>query len=455
MSADHFSILSDRVILDDQEEPSPAAIEIEAGKIVALHTSRRDIDSLQNVVDFEDAVVMAGIVDTHAHLNEPGRTDWEGFETGTQAAAAGGITTLVDMPLNSIPPTTTLAGLKEKAQAAQAKCAIDYGFWGGVIPGNLEELAPMVKAGVMGFKAFLIDSGVDEFPMVKEEDLERAMRALAPLGVPLLVHAELNRNPFDVRPEMGPGKYEHYLHSRPETWEVDAIRLVTRFVRETGCPAHIVHLSAARALSDLARAHRDELPITVETCPHYLHFCAEEIPDGATHFKCAPPIRVAENREALWKGLLDGEIDAIVSDHSPCTPELKKLRFGDFDQAWGGISGLQFSLPAVWTEMRKRKIPIEHLSRWMCAAPAKLAGLAGRKGSLVPGADADLVVWDPDKSFVPGNEAIFHRHDLTPYAEKPLFGVVQCTYLRGACVYEAGEFAATPRGEWVKPWQQR
>lgn len=434
--SEHFCIRGRRLLADPTRPPAPGVVEIRDGKIVGFSPSA----SLKTI-DAGNAIVMAGIVDTHAHINEPGRTDWEGFETATRAAAAGGITTIVDMPLNSIPPTTTLANLKEKSHAAEGKCAVDYGLWGGVIPGNLAELEPMIKAGIWGFKAFMIESGVDEFPMADEKVLREAMKVLAKHRVPLLVHAELCER--EVAPPGDPCTYRHYLASRPAKWEVDAIRLIISLVRETRCPAHIVHLSAAEALEEIAKARRERLPLTVETCPHYLTLDSASIPDGATHFKCAPPIREAANQDRLWKALADGDIDTIVSDHSPCIPKLKQTN-GDFAKAWGGIAGLQFSLSVVWTEMRRRGIPVEKLSGWMSERTARIAGL--KKGTLAPGRDADLVVWDPDSSFALKPEKIYHRHSVTPYAEKTLFGVVHRTFVRGICVFEDGKFPAKPVG---------
>ncbi|MEK7358257.1 MAG: allantoinase AllB, partial [Bdellovibrionota bacterium] len=314
-------------------------------------------------IDVGNSVLMPGLVDTHVHINEPGRTEWEGFETATEAAAAGGITTVVDMPLNSIPATTTVAALRAKEESARGHCTIDYALWGGVVPGNAAELAPMVDAGAVGFKAFMCDSGVDEFPMSKEKDLRAAMPILAKKGVPLLVHAELEGSHPHLHGD--PRAYQTFLQSRPRTWEVDAIRMMIRLSRETGCHVHIVHLSAADALDEIKKARAEGVKISAETCPHYLYFAAEEIPPGATQFKCTPPIRERENRERLWQGLREGIIDFVVSDHSPCTPRLKKLEQGNFEEAWGGISGLQFSLSVVWTAMKDRGFGPETLCRWM------------------------------------------------------------------------------------------
>jgi len=355
-----------------------------------------------NRVDLGDVALLPGVVESHAHLNEPGREAWEGFETGTEAALAGGITTIVDMPLNSIPATTTRKALELKARTAAGRCRTDYAFWGGVVPGNAGELEPMLDLGACGFKCFLIDSGVPEFPASGELELGRAMPILAKRGAPLLVHAELEGTapgtggPGESFRTPGGGdarRYSSYLASRPRAWENEAIRMMIRLAKETGCRTHIVHLSSSDALADLAEARRQGVPISAETCPHYLTFAAEDIPDGATQFKCAPPIRERENREKLWQGLAEGVLDMIVSDHSPCEPSLKKLDAGSFFEAWGGISSLQFSLPASWTGMKERGLGLEKLGRWMSEAPAALAGLSN-KGRLAAGMDADFVAFD-------------------------------------------------------------
>ncbi len=433
-----------RILYSGAQEPAPATIVIEGGKIervVTAYTPGCDIDS-------GDFVVMPGVVDTHAHINEPGRTEWEGFETATRAAAAGGITTVIDMPLNSIPPTTSVPALAEKARAAEGRCLIDYGFWGGVVPGNAGELAAMVANGALGFKAFMIDSGVEEFRYSKEEDLRAAMPVLARAGVPLLVHAEV-----DLGAEVAPGDakaYSRYVQSRPPAWEVEAIRRVIALCRETGARAHIVHLSAADALEEIRKARAEGVRLTVETCPHYLSFAEEEIASGATHFKCAPPIRGRANRDRLWQGLADDVIDFIVSDHSPCTPQLKKMETGDFEQAWGGIAGLQFSLSVAWTEAKKRGHSLARLSRWMSERTAAFAGISSRKGAIAPGLDADFVIWNPEQEFLVEASEIYHRHALTPYAGRRYFGVVKQTVRRGEVIYDQGKFADRANGQWVR-----
>lgn len=424
-----------------------AVVVVREGKIAEV-TPSRSFKKLTGMVDVGDKLVLPGLVDCHAHINDPGRADWEGFHTATRAAAAGGITTVVDMPLNSIPATTTFEALEEKERAAYRNCAIDYAFWGGVVPGNEGELERLIQGGVTGFKCFLIDSGVEEFKHVTREDLDRALPILARHKLPLIVHAELAPDGGAAYGAAGTASraYREYLGSRPRQWENDAVRLMIDLCRKHRAQIHIVHLSSADALEDIRKARAEGLPFTAETCPHYLTFAAEEIPDGATHFKCAPPIREKENRERLWRGLEDGTIDMIVSDHSPCTPKLKHLDQGDFAKAWGGIASLQFSLPAVWTGMRQRGISVRSLARWMCEAPAKLTGLAGRKGAITVGADGDLVVFDENAEFEVQPQAVLHRHSVTPYAGQRLFGKVELTFLRGQKINEGGKIIPDPRG---------
>lgn len=403
----------------------------------------------EGALDLGDLVVMPGLIDTHVHVNEPGRTEWEGFETATRAAAAGGVTTLLDMPLNSLPPTTSREALLAKRAAAEGKCRVNVGFWGGAIPDNLDQLEGLVRAGAFGFKCFLVPSGVDEFPHLGEEDLRRIMPVLAGLEVPFLVHAELP-GPIDeaVRPAgADPRNYLTYLASRPKEAENQAVDLLIELCRELGTRVHVVHLSSAEALRSLAEARQEGLPITVETCPHYLFFSAEDVPEGATEFKCAPPIRERDNRDGLWASLARGTIDQIVSDHSPCPPDLKLLPAGDFLSAWGGISSLQLGLPAVWTAARHRGHSLQEVVEWMSAAPARLSGLEGRKGRIAEGYDADLVAWDPEASFLVEPDRLHHRHPLTPYAGRILHGVVEKTFLRGAIIYDEGRFVGEPSGE--------
>ncbi len=422
----------------------PAAVVVEGDRIAAVVDPAAVPAGIPHR-DLGDLVLMPGLVDAHVHLNEPGRTEWEGFESATRAAAAGGVTTLVDMPLNSIPATTTLAALEAKRHAARGRLHVDCGFWGGVVPGNADELPAMVEAGVAGFKCFLVPSGVDEFGHVGEADLRKAMPVLAAHGVPLLVHAELESPVPPLPPD--PRRYATYLASRPRRWENEAIELLVRLVRDMGTAVHIVHLSSSEALPAVAAARQQGLPLSAETCPHYLSFTAEEIPDGRTDFKCAPPIREGENRDRLWDGLRSGVLDMVVSDHSPCTPERKGLEAGDFMAAWGGIASLQFRLPATWTEARRRGASLADLARWTCRRPAELAGLGRRKGRLLPGYDADLVAWDPEGTIEVTPERILHRWKVTPYRGRLLNGVVETTLLRGALVYDRGRLIGPPGGE--------
>jgi allantoinase len=447
MNGTDFIIRSRRVVT--AERSAPASIHIRDGKIAAV-VEFGGVPAEIPLVDAGDAVVMAGLVDAHVHVNEPGRTDWEGFETATRAAAAGGVTTLVDMPLNSIPPTTTLAGFEEKLAAANGQCLVDVAFWGGVVPGNTHELKPLLDAGVRGFKCFLIHSGVDEFPHVTETNLLEAMPELAKLNSVLLVHAEVP-GPIEAAAEelknADPNDYQTFLRSRPRESENKAIELMIRLCRETGARVHIVHHSSSDVLPLLRSAREEGLPLTVETCPHYLTFAAEEIPAGATQFKCCPPVRERENREKLWAALKDGTIDMVVSDHSPCTANLKLLEKGDFLEAWGGIAALQFTLPVMWTNFEKRGFGFEDLSRFMSAAPAKLAGLDERKGRLEIGYDADIVIWHPEKEFKVETENIYFKNKITPYSGMNLRGVVEATYVSGKKVYENGKFAAKALGK--------
>ena len=428
----------------------PATLQVEHGRIAAVADwgeAPRD----SKLRDFGDSVILPGLVDSHVHINEPGRTEWEGFRTATQAAAAGGVTTLVDMPLNCAPETIDLHALKAKRNAAQGQAWVDWATWGGVVRGNTDALLSLVDAGVPGFKCFLIHSGIDGFAWVDEADLRLALDRLRGSGLPLLVHAELagpvnaatqklNATNADWR------KYSTYLASRPDEAEVDAIAMLVRLAEEFDTPIHIVHLASAKALPLLAEARKLGLPITVETCVQYLWFAAEEIPDGATEFKCAPPIRNAENREALWAALNEGLIDMVTTDHSPCPPAMKGREEGRWDLAWGGIASLGLALPVLWTAMARRGIGIEKLGQWMAAAPAGLAGLTGRKGTLAAGADADFVVFNPDAKWTVTEKHLHFRHKLSPYLGADLQGQVLETWLRGGQVYDAGRIVGVVRG---------
>jgi allantoinase len=400
-------------------------------------------------VDLGALALLPGVVDTHVHVNEPGRTEWEGFETATRAAAAGGVTTIVDMPLNSIPPTVNPAALEAKRAAAARVACVDVAFWGGLIPGNARELPGLAAAGVRGFKCFISPSGVEEFPNVGERDLREAMPAIARLKLPLLAHAE-DPGTLDRAGATGSRRaHSTWLASRPPAAEERAITMLLRLAESTGCRLHVVHLTAASALPMLREARARDLAVTVETCPHYLTFASEEVPDGATAFKCAPPIRDRENRERLWEALRVGEIDLIVSDHSPCPPSAKGLERGDFLGAWGGIASLELSLAAVWTGARVRGFGLEDLALWMCARPAALAGFTGRKGAIVAGADADLVAFDPDAEWTVDPARLRQRHHITPYEGRRLVGRVEQVFLRGVSAYSHGSFAEPGHGRVV------
>lgn len=416
-----------RVVTNGSE--APATVGITGGKIVAVEP----FDSLMTadrVIELgADVVLMPGLVDTHVHINDPGRTEWEGFETATRAAAAGGVTTVVDMPLNSLPPTVDVAALEVKRKTAEGKVHVDVGFWGGAIPGNSADLAPLHEAGVFGFKCFLLHSGVDEFPPLGTAELEADLVVLKDFGGMMIVHAE-DSDEIEHAPDAHGTHYDDFLHSRPRGAENVAIARVIELARKTGARVHILHLSSSDALSMIAEAKRDGVALSVETCPHYLSFTAEEIGDGATQFKCCPPIREAENRELLWKGLADGVIDFVVSDHSPCTPELKRFDIGDFGEAWGGIASLQLGLPAVWTQAQKRGFTVADVVRWMAERPAAQAGMR-RKGHIEVGYDADFCVLAPEETFVVDVAKLRHRNPISAYHGRELSGVVRSTWLRG------------------------
>ena len=408
----------------------PGALFIEGDKITGVFVGTQETHPADvEVHDFGDLHIVPGLVDAHVHINEPGRTLWEGFETATLAAAQGGVTTLVDMPLNCTPVTTTRHALEQKISASDGQLTVDVGFWGGVVPGNEEELTGLAQDGVLGAKAFLCHSGIDDFPKVEKSDLLKAMPKLAQAGIPLLAHAELE---LAIESLSGPPhKYASYLASRPSSWEDAAIALLIELSRQTQCPVHIVHLSSANALHMIREAKSDKVPITVETCPHYLCLTSEEVPDADTTYKCAPPIRPDANRRALWGGVADGTIDAIVSDHSPCVPGLKKLEEGNFMEAWGGIASLSLGLPAVYTAARHFDVSLARIATLMSQGPAKIAGLDDRKGTFQVGHDADLCIFDPVAEHIPTQDNVLFRNKISPYFGRTLKGKIVETWLRG------------------------
>jgi allantoinase len=440
------AFISKRVVMP--EGVRAAAVLVEGGRIRAVvPIGAAPADAERH--DFKDAAILPGLVDSHVHINEPGRTEWEGFETGTRAAAAGGYTMLVDMPLNCLPATTNVAALEAKRAAAKGKCHVDWAAWGGVVDDNQHEIGALARAGVRGFKCFLIHPGIDGFTMVNEQELRAALPQVAQTGLPLLVHAERS-GPVDAATAALAGadwrSYATYLKSRPDEAELSAIRMLISLCREFRFRLHVVHLSTSEGLPLLRAAKGEGLPVSVETCPHYLHFTAEEIPDDATLCKCAPPIRSAENREKLWQGLREGVIDLVATDHSPCPPEMKKLDEGNFKTAWGGISSLSVALPVVWTEAQKRGFGMTDIARWMADGPARLAGCGSRKGRIAPGCDADLVVFDPEAEFTVTKERTHQRHAVSPYLGERLRGVVNGIYLRGRQVVTKGAFSNARTG---------
>ncbi len=441
------AFLSRRVVTQDGVRP--AAVLVEGERIRGIVPAGQ-VPPDANVKNFGDAAILPGLVDSHVHINDPGRADWEGFETATRSAAAGGYTTLVDMPLNCLPATINVAALEAKRAAARNRCRVDWLAWGGVVSGNQRDVEPLAEAGVAGFKCFLVHPGIDGFTMVSEQELRTALPHVARTGLPLLVHAELP-GPIESATEKLKdadwADYQTYLLSRPEEAELSAIRMLLSLCREYKFRLHIVHLSAGEALPELRAARSAGLPVSVETCPHYLHVIAETIPNGGPIFKCAPPIRGRENCERLWEGLRDGTIDLVATDHSPCPPEMKKFGEGDFRAAWGGIASLSMALPVMNTEAGRRGFSLNDITRWLAEAPAKLAGCDARKGRIAVGYDADFVVFEPESEFVVSVDRLHYRHPISPYLGEKLRGVVKATYLRGKLVFGDGEFPGAAIGQ--------
>jgi allantoinase len=460
MAADLLIIRSTRILAEGRV--APGEVRVRAGKIteVLLDGKAAGLSppAVAEVIDAGGLVVMPGLVDTHVHVNEPGRTEWEGFETAGRAAAAGGITTIVVMPLNCTPAATSVDALLGEARAAAGKCQVDYGLWGGLVPGNADQLEPMWNAGALGFKAFMVDSGVPDFAAVEYEDLNRGAGVLSRLNAPLLVHAEdagcISRAAAKSSSASPMREYTAYATTRSVVCEMIAVRTLWILAGEhPSWPIHVVHVTCGVAAAFLDARVRGDRSLTGETCPHYLTFCAEEIPDGATEFKCAPPIRDKATREALWDLLRQGVLSMVVSDHSPCPPELKRRASGDFDAAWGGISSLQLGLSATWTGASARGFDLTSIARWMAENPAKLAGISRQKGRIAPGLDADLIFFDPDEEWTVDAAKLHHRHKLTPYHGRTLRGVVKRTILHGRTIYDASlsdPFPSEPAGRWIK-----
>ena len=433
-------IYSNRCWVDNKLQP--ATISFENGIIIAIA-----YEKVNDVEDFGDNILMPGIIDVHVHINEPGRTEWEGFDTATRAAAAGGITSVVDMPLNSNPVTTTLRALNEKLMASVSQLNVNCGFYGGLIPGNYNHVEDLIDAGVLGIKCFLIHSGIDEFPNITEKDLDKAMPILAKHNLPLLAHCEIRGREVDSGFDQNPNSYKHFLASRPKEWENEAIDLMIRLCRKHNCPVHIVHVSSAGALTKIEKAKQEGLPLTAETCPHYIYFNAENIPDAQSVFKCAPPIREKANNELLKQSLKSGVLDFIATDHSPAIPGIKEIESGNLKKAWGGIAGLQFLLPASWTAL-KEIMPLEQFIPLLTLKPASFIN-ANHKGEIKVGNDADFVIWNPNEKKQIREQDILFRHKISPYIGEEVFGTVEQTIVNGETVFKEDRITNQNKGRWV------
>ena len=434
-------IYSKRCWLDGKLQP--ATVCFENGIITAIHPFKT-----ADAEDAGDLVLMPGVIDVHVHINEPGRTEWEGFDTATQAAAAGGTTTIIDMPLNASPVTTTVKAFKEKLDASKNKMHVNVGFYGGLIPGNKDQLAGMIEAGVLGIKCFLVHSGIDEFPNVAEKEMDEAMPIIAQYNIPLLAHCEIYEHEVENEFSKFETSYQHYLGSRPKQWENDAVDLMIRLCRKHHCPTHIVHVSSCEALDHIATAKKEGLPLTAETCAHYIYFNAEDIPDSNCLYKCAPPIREKENNDLLKQAFAKGTLDFITTDHSPAPPAIKEIETGNLKKAWGGIAGLQFLLPASWTSL-KDELPLEKFIPLLTEKPALFLKVDDRKGYLKVGYDADLVTWDPEQKQIVAQEDILHRHKISPYIGEELFGTIEQTYVNGMLAYNNKKIIHKNSGKWL------
>jgi len=433
-------IYSSRVWVDNTLQP--ATIRFTNGTITGIH-----FEKINDAEDFGDAVIMPGVIDVHVHINEPGRTEWEGFETATQAAAAGGTTTIIDMPLNASPVTTTLDAFNQKLEASKGKLNVNVGFYAGLVPSNVSNLEPLLSAGVLGIKCFLTHSGIDDFPNVSEKDLDEAMPIIAKYNIPLLAHCELYDTEIDCDFENNPTSYQHYLASRPKKWENDAIDLMIRMCRKHNCPVHIVHVASAEALANIEAAKKEGLPITAETCTQYIFFNAEDIPDGNCVYKCAPPIREKENNEQLKQAFVSGVLDFITTDHSPAPPTLKEIETGNLKKAWGGIAGIQFLLTASWTAM-KNTMTLEQFIPLVTSKPANFIK-ATKKGTIKIGNDADIVIWQPEEIDFVKAEDIFFRYKISPYIAQNLNGKVIETIVNGATVFRNKSIENKNKGQWL------